>query len=136
MWVRMPVWGRLQGTERRCQGWGAQEAEMMSTNTLVSHSDGAKPNRQSSSKEAYVIAEHREMGVKLHMLSLQAWGSVVHPLLLQGDKCSLCSWRDHFPKEATCDHRMPSWVTHLLSRGQPLALAKTGVASLCLPLSA
>lgn len=100
----------------------------MSPNTLVSHHHGAKPNSQSS-KEAYVIAKHREMGVKLHILLLQAWGSVVHPLPLQGDENSLCSWRDHFPKEATCGQRMPSWITHLLNRGWPFTLAKPGVAS-------
>lgn len=80
MWVRMPVCGRLQGTERRCQGWGTHEADTISTNTLVSHSDSAKPNSQSS-KEAYVIAKHREMRVELHILFLRLGGLWSTPAL-------------------------------------------------------
>lgn len=49
---------------------GICKADMMSTNTLVSHSHGAKTSQ--SSKEAYVIAKHGEMGAKLHILLLQA----------------------------------------------------------------
>lgn len=93
------VW-EAAGDRTRCQRWGTHKADTMSTNTLVSHSDSAKPNSQSS-KEAYVIAKHREMEVELHILFLPAWGNVVHSLPLQGDKYSLYSWRDHFPKEAT-----------------------------------
>lgn len=81
----MPVWGRLQGPEERCQGWGTHKADMMSMSISVSHSHGAKPNSQSS-KKAYVTAKPGEMGVKLHILFLQAWRSVVHPLPLHEDK--------------------------------------------------
>lgn len=49
------------------------EADTISTNILVSHSDSAKPNSQSS-KGAYVIAKHREMRVELHILFLSLGG--------------------------------------------------------------
>lgn len=63
------VW-EAAGDRTRCQGWGTHKADTMSMNTLVSHSDSATPNSQSS-KEAYVIAKHREMGVELHILFLR-----------------------------------------------------------------
>lgn len=101
LWVRMPVCGRLQGTERRCQGWGTHEADTIATNALVSHSDSAKPNSQPS-KEAYVIAQHREMRVELHILFLGRGGLWSTPSLRRETNTPFPAGGIIFPKEATC----------------------------------
>lgn len=62
--VEKAVGDRNKGAKDR----GTHKANMMSTNALVSHSHGAKPNSLSS-KEAYVIAKLGETGVKLQTVS-------------------------------------------------------------------
>lgn len=68
----------------------------MSTNTLVRDSHGAEPNSPPS-KEAYVIAKYREMGLKLHTVFLQAWG-VLHPCLCREIKTPLAAERVVFQR--------------------------------------